>query len=249
MNDERDSQLSAMFDNQLPESECELLARRLSRDEALQRQWAGFALIGAAIRGEPVRARTLAAVVRDGEGVVAERVRLSLTDAASHMDSPAQTLTTGAGGLRLRESTAAWLRPIAGFGIAAGVAALSVFWLRQSALDTTTARISDAAAHGRTTIVLPGSGARLSAGQSPLITPANPRVRGTEPESYTVPVPRAGTAGIASAQLANYVVAHSEFSGPLARRNLLSALVASGSVPEAAAPDAAAAVKPVVGQR
>jgi hypothetical protein len=31
------------------------------------------------------------------------------------------------------------------------------------------------------------------------------------------------------AELANYVVAHSEFSAPLSRRNLLSALVASES--------------------
>ena len=29
MNEELDSQLSAMFDNELPEGECELLARRL----------------------------------------------------------------------------------------------------------------------------------------------------------------------------------------------------------------------------
>ena len=38
--DERDSQLSAMFDGELPDSECELLARRLSRDPALKQQWA-----------------------------------------------------------------------------------------------------------------------------------------------------------------------------------------------------------------
>jgi hypothetical protein len=32
MNEELDSQLSAMFDDELPAAECELLARRLSRD-------------------------------------------------------------------------------------------------------------------------------------------------------------------------------------------------------------------------
>ena len=36
MNEELDSQLSAMFDDELPAAECELLARRLSRDEQLQ---------------------------------------------------------------------------------------------------------------------------------------------------------------------------------------------------------------------
>ena len=55
--DERASQLSAMFDGELPPAECELLARRLSRDEALRRQWGSYALIGAAVRGEPIVAR------------------------------------------------------------------------------------------------------------------------------------------------------------------------------------------------
>jgi len=54
--DERESQLSAMFDGELPDSECELLARRLSRDAALKQQWARYSLIGAVIRNEPVRA-------------------------------------------------------------------------------------------------------------------------------------------------------------------------------------------------
>ena len=36
MNEELDSQLSAMFDDALPSQECELLARRLSRDELLK---------------------------------------------------------------------------------------------------------------------------------------------------------------------------------------------------------------------
>ena len=36
MSEERDSQLSAMFDGELPAGECELLARRLVRDEALK---------------------------------------------------------------------------------------------------------------------------------------------------------------------------------------------------------------------
>src|SRR6186713_2731916 len=49
---EQVSQLSAMFDNELPGAECELLARRLTRDEALRSQWSRFAMIGAALRAE-----------------------------------------------------------------------------------------------------------------------------------------------------------------------------------------------------
>ena len=49
MNEELDSQLSAMFDNELPAAECELLARRLSRDEDLKARWSRYAAIGATI--------------------------------------------------------------------------------------------------------------------------------------------------------------------------------------------------------
>src|SRR3982751_3673743 len=52
MNEERDSQLSAMFDGELPGAECELLARRLTRDEALRAQWSRFSMLGAALRSE-----------------------------------------------------------------------------------------------------------------------------------------------------------------------------------------------------
>jgi negative regulator of sigma E activity len=55
MNEELDSQLSAMFDDQLPQGECELLARRLSRDAVLQARWDRYAAIGAAVRGGDVR--------------------------------------------------------------------------------------------------------------------------------------------------------------------------------------------------
>jgi len=52
MNEELDSQLSAMFDDELPAAECELLARRLSRDEELRTRWSRYAAIGATIRAE-----------------------------------------------------------------------------------------------------------------------------------------------------------------------------------------------------
>jgi hypothetical protein len=88
--------------------------------------------------------------------------------------------------------------------------------------------------------VLPGAGVRdnateVAAGGAPSLAglPSGTVVvrRSTEPESYTVPTARPFAVSVASAQLANYVVAHSEFSGPLARRNVLAALVASESVP------------------
>ena len=62
--------------------------------------------------------------------------------------------------------------------------------------------------------------------------PAGERGPGSgEPESYVVPMPAGRAGGGPPAQLANYVVAHSEFSAPLSRRSLLSALVASEAAP------------------
>ena len=52
--DERASQLSAMFDGELPAAECELLSRRLARDEQLRAAWSRYAVIGAALRAEPL---------------------------------------------------------------------------------------------------------------------------------------------------------------------------------------------------
>ena len=46
MNEELDSQLSAMFDDELAPEQCELLARRLSRDEQLKARWGRYAVIG-----------------------------------------------------------------------------------------------------------------------------------------------------------------------------------------------------------
>jgi hypothetical protein len=47
------------------------------------------------------------------------------------------------------------------------------------------------------------------------------------PYSYVVPKGRERRSIVPATQLANYVVAHSEFSSPVNRRNLLSALMAS----------------------
>ena len=221
MNDERDSQLSAMFDNELTDTECELLARRISRDEGLQRQWASYALIGAALRREPVRARSLGGVIRDGKGQVAERVRSVL--AAGEGRSSAVASAT-----RSRRSVASWLRPLGGVGIAAGVAAASIFLLRAQSVDTTLASsIPNTATSAATTIVLSGTSTESPATQS---IAAAVRASAGEAVSYTVPTTRKSGAPLGTAQLANFVVAHSEFSGPLTRGNLLSTLVSSDAV-------------------
>src|SRR5580704_5984985 len=118
MQDEVESQLSAMFDGELPAAECELLSRRLDRDESLRARWSRYALIGAAMRSEPV------ATARTG---FAQRV-----SAAIESGSPPRQPT--ASRRRLRRGNLLWSGALAAT-LVAGVAGLGVSMLRDAALD------------------------------------------------------------------------------------------------------------------
>jgi sigma-E factor negative regulatory protein RseA len=257
---EYDTQLSAMFDDELVPSECELLARRLSRDEQLKRQWARYALIGAVMRAEPLRPRRVGPTGRLAGSGVAERVALALAaDAAPAL----------AGGRRSARPDAPnagrssrWLRPLAGLGVAAGVAAVSVLWLQSAnrvlpgaapvasvASNSAPALGMPATSAAATTVAAtyPSGPSSSAAGASApgaseiVVAPAAGSLLAAaarEPESYVVPMPASRLPAAPVAQLANYVVAHSEYSTPLTRRSLLSALVAA-EVAEAQAQDAA----------
>jgi hypothetical protein len=63
---------------------------------------------------------------------------------------------------------------------------------------------------------------------NPNTSPAAANQINTGP-SYTVPKSPGRRLVVPSTELANYVVAHSEFSSPVTRRNLLSAFMASES--------------------
>ena len=200
MNEELDSQLSAMFDDELPAVECELLARRLSRDEELRARWSRYAAIGATIRAEGgVRlnaelARRVSAAISTEPAVVAEPV-LAPTPSPSRFRS------------RI------WA-PVGGVAVAASVAAAAILWVRfESAQDVHT--IAQVATHTAN-----GTAVGPSADNVVVLNSA---------DSYVVPkaIPRRSI--VPPTQLANYVVAHSEFSSPVNRRNLLSALMASES--------------------
>ena len=194
MNEELDSQLSAMFDDELAPEQCELLARRLSRDEQLKSRWGRYAVIGAAVRSErgvslnPPLAGRVSAVI--------------LTEPALSGSAAAQGV---------RRAALRWWQPVAGAAMAAGVAAVSVLWLR---------------AQG------PLSGATLSAQRTAQTTaPATAdAIAPGQGLSYVVPrAPAARAVLVPSTTLANYVVAHSMVSSPVARRNLLSAFMTSES--------------------
>jgi sigma-E factor negative regulatory protein RseA len=195
MNEQLDSQLSAMFDDELPQEECELLARRLSRDEALKARWRRYAVIGAAIRAD--RGVRL-------DANLAARVSSAISAEPSLSADEARARKVSGSSLVQR-----WWQPVAGTAVAAGVAALSVMWLRSQAPLGTEALIAQTSA--------------------PVEVPAvSEQIVSASPESYTTPAVNPRNA-VPVAELANYVVAHSAYSAPLSRRNLLSALVASES--------------------
>jgi sigma-E factor negative regulatory protein RseA len=199
MNEELDSQLSAMFDNELPAAECELLARRLSRDTELKARWGRYAVIGAVIRAE--RGVTL-------DGTVAGRVSVALSS------EPA--LSGDAARATRRRAELHWWQPLAGAGLAAGVAAASILWLRSQALPGESQVMAPA-------MVASSSAPAPSAGQTGMQS-----VAATTPDSFVVPpVPQRPMMVVPATELADYVVAHSAYSWPISRGNLLSALMVS----------------------
>jgi sigma-E factor negative regulatory protein RseA len=202
MNEELDSQLSAMFDDELPEAECQLLARRLSRDDALKARWRRYAVIGAAVRTE----RSVRMDVRL-ETNLATRVSAAISA------EPALEGSAVAEGNVRRAGAFRWWQPIAGGAIAAGVAAMSVMWVRSQAPV--------------------GNEALVAQNPAPTSVVSQDTNAGGASEAYVVPQnvePRTVVSGVVPpAELANYMVAHSEFSTPMSRRFPLSALMGSES--------------------
>jgi len=197
MNEELDSQLSAMFDDELPEGECQLLARRLSRDDALKARWRRYAVIGAAVRTE----RGVRMDVRL-ETNLATRVSAAISaEPALEGNAVAENKVRAGGGLR-------WWQPVVGGAIAAGVAAMSVLWIRSEAPVGSDALVAQNAAPTATVI-----------SQSPAPSPS----------TYVVPTKVEPRTPMPAAELANYLFAHSEYSTPVTRRFPLSSLVSSES--------------------
>lgn len=215
--EEVESQLSAMFDGELPAAECELLSRRIDRDEILRARWARYALIGAAMRSEPV------ATARKG---FAQRVSAALArDGRAH---------TPRGALRQRYRSTAVAAVLVG-----SVAGLSILLLR-STVPQPPAAGAPAGSATSTQLAASQLPATLQAvgGQS---VSAQPTAAGGEPVSYVTPPGTPETNLPLRSELANFIVAHTEYSVPLMQPDLLSELVSSEAVVGVLAPPGARA--------
>jgi negative regulator of sigma E activity len=226
-NEELDSQLSAMFDDELPATECELLARRLARDEQLRGRWGRYAAIGACIRGEHG--------VRLG-APLASKVSAALTQEAAERAAPAIE--------RKRQGIfSPWVTSLAGLATAAGVAAVAILWVRaQGPVLVAQSAPVQSSTQVPVTPVIQAAPATATVTQVAALPTRSRASR--EPDSYVVPaaVTQDPTL-VPPTELANYIVAHSVYSGPLMRRNALSALVgADSAAPQVSAQPIAATV-------
>jgi sigma-E factor negative regulatory protein RseA len=200
--DERSSQVSALFDGELDPAQAGLVIRRLLKDPALRASWGHYALIGASLRGEPL------ATGRRGWGDVASRVRLALErePALLAVAPPAATAPPGAAPMR----NVAW-----GSALAAGVALVAVLVMRAQAPQTAPLL----AAAQPVVAASPGVAPVARASVAPAPVPETPA------PSYTTPVDARPAGTRLSTPLVNYVVAHSEYTTPIVRFSPLSAVI------------------------
>lgn len=179
-------QLSAFLDGELPEAETTLLLKRLERDDDLRATLSRYSLIGAVMRqDEEVLAGTALAS------------RVSAAIAAEVQGAPARR---------------AWAGPLAGLGVAAGVAMVTLA-LFNSGLGP----------QGPVTAAAPDLAQASGAGDPgefvQVVAPS-----ATEAPTYTVPTPVRGSAPVLPpAQLASYLLAHGDYTSPIARGGVVSA--------------------------
>jgi len=199
MSDILKEQLSALLDGELPPEQTTLLLRRLGREPELAQRLTRYRLCGDVLRGERVQPRA-DFTLRVSAAIAAE----------APLPSPPRATR--------RPDAARWLRPLAGLAVAASVAVAAVLVLRQGPALEAPQPLAAAT-------VVPAA-----APLAPVLRSAADYGRGSgEPESYVTPKakPRLGT--IPEGALANYVVAHSQVSAPLAGRSVLIHLVADES--------------------
>lgn len=232
MTDERESQLSAMYDGELPAAERELVARRLSRDAALRGTWGNYALIGAVMRGETLASAEFAPKV----AAAVAKLEASAEAAQAQTDDAVTPLEQAP---RLPR----WAVPASGLGLAAGIAVVgvfAVFWLgSQQPAPVAGASMVPLAKSRVAEVVIPAApeSVALPPGEALVAaTATSPSADGAvegaspsgEPLSYVTPSAEQvrTPAGPQQFNLASYVGAHSAVSAPMMRHSAISAIIA-----------------------
>jgi negative regulator of sigma E activity len=173
-------QLSACLDGELPAAELDLLLKRLQRNPELRQAVDRYTVIGEALRhSKPaVAARSFA-----------DRVMAAVDqEPAAPRQAP-----------RISPTVLRRLTPVAGFGLAATVAAIAILSVQRAGVEPQTVATSEPAA-----------------------VPAAVTAQATD---YVVPTSTSSPAFVPATRLTNYVVAHSEYSSPLARRSVLTGVL------------------------
>ena len=206
---EQISQLSALFDGELPRDQAELVIRRALKDPALRAAWSRYSLIGACVRGEP-----LAAALPQVD--LAARVRTRL---ASEPELSAAGKADADNAAASANTTSLWRRGALGGAIAASVALVSLVIVKSMMPGT------GAPAELTAQQVAPQPAAVATV--PPQATPAPLLVaRESAPPSYTTPVD--DSPGRRSAPLFNYVAAHNDVAVSAVRLAPLSSVMGGG---------------------
>jgi len=211
MSEQIREQVSAFLDGELPDSETELLLKRLTRDGELRESFGRYALIGEAVRGT-----TRGGLITRG---FTGRVNLAIDGESI----PANEHVPHARGPR-------WWRPFAGAAVAAGVAAVAVVALQQRAVAPTLRPGVPLTAQ----TAVPAQGAlRAASGAVPAPREAiSYTVPATSPAAPAATFP---------ARLTNYVFAHSKYSSGLAQRGVMADLLIESDEQQSPAVNEAAA--------
>jgi sigma-E factor negative regulatory protein RseA len=200
MSDQIREQVSAFLDGELPNSETELLLKRLARDGELRESFGRYALIGEAVRGG-----TSSLMTRGFAG----RVNLAIDGEP-----------IPANGYAPRSRAPRWWRPFAGAAVAAGVAAVAIVSVQHRAVapalrSGAVVTAQNAAARTQTSFLAQNAALPQGSLQTP-----------REAISYTVPAASpAASPAIAPARLTKYVFAHSRYSSGLDQRGVLADLL------------------------
>ena len=213
MSEQIREQISAFLDGELPNTESELLLKRLTRDPELRESFGRYALIGEAVRG------TSRAYLSKG---FPSRVNLAIDGEP-----------VPAGANAPRRSAPRWWRPFAGLAVAAGVAAVAVVGIEHRSAAP------GLAAPGLRAGAVVTAQNLTAQNVSPAAQSIAAPIR--EAISYTVPATSSAPPKILPAgRLTNYVFAHSRYSSGLDQRGVLAdMLIEAEDQPQpAAAPTA-----------